>query len=50
MGKKKFKIFFNEEGWERVVGGGFDTMLFDHTAKFIDRCKIKRRELKGVRG
>ena len=43
MGKKEFKIFFNEESGERVVGRCLDTMLVYHVAKLINSGCFKGR-------
>jgi hypothetical protein len=45
MREKKFKIFFNEESGERVVGRCLDTMLDYQEAKLINRGCYKGRML-----
>ena len=45
MRKKKFKIFINEKGWERISSRSFYAMCLDHMAEFINRGEVKRREL-----
>ena len=46
MREKKFKIFFDEESWERIISRGFYAMCLDHMAEFINRSEVKRREFK----
>ena len=43
MGEKKFKIFLNEESWERVIGRGLDTMFVYHVAQFINSGQVEGR-------
>ena len=45
MREKKFKIFFDEESWKRIISRGFYAMCLDHMAEFINRSEVKRREL-----